>query len=226
MTTFGLVHGAWHGGWCWEQLIPELRARGHNAVAPDLPAEDLEASWADYGRVVADALEGVTDDVVLVGHSLGAMTIPMVTTLRPVRRLVFLCGVIPQIDPEKQPDEPAMDPPGAFDVLVRHEGSTSWPSIEAATPVLYQDCTAEDVRAAWPRLRRQAYGMWNAPYPLEHWPDAELVTILCEEDRAISPAWSRWAAHRLRTEAIALPGGHSPFLSRPAELAGALTSRL
>ena len=57
----------------------------------------------------------------------------------------------------------------------------------------------------------EAYGVWSAPYPLERWPDVELVTILCEEDRAISPAWTRWvAAHRLRTEAVVLPGGHSP----------------
>ena len=69
--------------------------------------------------------------------------------------------------------------------------------------------------------------MWSAPYPLERWPDVELVTILCEEDRAISPAWTRWvAAHRLRTEAVVLPGGHSPFLSRPADLADALTAGL
>jgi len=69
--------------------------------------------------------------------------------------------------------------------------------------------------------------MWNEPYPLERWPDVELVTILCEDDRAISPAWARWvAAHRLRTGAVVLPGGHSPFLSRPRELAASLTSDL
>jgi len=43
MATFGLVHGSWHGGWCWERLIPELEARGHRAVAVDLPAEDPAA---------------------------------------------------------------------------------------------------------------------------------------------------------------------------------------
>jgi pimeloyl-ACP methyl ester carboxylesterase len=43
MATFGLVHGSWHGAWCWERLVPELEARGHRAVAVDLPAEDPAA---------------------------------------------------------------------------------------------------------------------------------------------------------------------------------------
>jgi len=54
-----LVHRAWHGGWCWEKLVPEVEARGHRAVAPDLPCEDLDAKWQDYGRRVADAVPGL-----------------------------------------------------------------------------------------------------------------------------------------------------------------------
>src|SRR4051794_28694438 len=93
MTTFALVHGAWHGAWCWERLAPELEARGHHVVAMDLPIEDTEATFTDYADVVVAALED-DDEVVVVGHSLAGQIIPLVPERRPVRRLVYLCAVI------------------------------------------------------------------------------------------------------------------------------------
>ena len=77
MATFGLVHGAWHGAWCWDLLVPELELRGHAAIAMDLPCEDREATFFDYADTVTAAL-GDSSDVVLVGHSLAGMTIPLV----------------------------------------------------------------------------------------------------------------------------------------------------
>jgi pimeloyl-ACP methyl ester carboxylesterase len=71
VSVFGLVHGAWHGGWCWERLVPELEQRGHTAVLPDLPCEDVRADATEYARVVGEALGDADGDVVLVGHSLG-----------------------------------------------------------------------------------------------------------------------------------------------------------
>ena len=44
MTTFALVHGAWHGAWCWDRLIPELENRGHSVIAMDLPSDDPAAT--------------------------------------------------------------------------------------------------------------------------------------------------------------------------------------
>jgi len=69
MTTFALIHGAYHGGWCWAAVGEELEARGHRFVAPDLPCDDPTAGVAEYARVVVDALEGVDDEVSVVGHS-------------------------------------------------------------------------------------------------------------------------------------------------------------
>jgi len=56
-VTFALVHGAWHGAWAWDALIPEFEARSHRVVAPDLPCEDVNAGAAEYAQVVIDALE-------------------------------------------------------------------------------------------------------------------------------------------------------------------------
>jgi pimeloyl-ACP methyl ester carboxylesterase len=79
MSLFALVHGGAHGGWCWELLVPELEKRGHSTVAPDLPIEDDAAGAREYARVVAAALPTNDDDVVVVGHSLGGLTIPWST---------------------------------------------------------------------------------------------------------------------------------------------------
>src|SRR5207245_8677013 len=83
MASFSLVHGAWHGGWCWDLLRAELEARGHAVDAPDLPCEDVAAGVEEYAAVVPAA------DVV-VGHSLGGYTIPHVEALTHV----FLCALV------------------------------------------------------------------------------------------------------------------------------------
>jgi pimeloyl-ACP methyl ester carboxylesterase len=97
MTTFALVHGAWHGAWCWEQLTPLLQQAGHDVVAMDLPSEDGTATFDTYADVVCAALGDLDDDVVLVGHSYGGNTVPLVAARRPIRHLVYLCAMIPDI---------------------------------------------------------------------------------------------------------------------------------
>ena len=78
MSTFGLVHGHWHGAWCWDRLIPELESRGHRAVAMDLPCETRDAGGACNAQVVKGAIADCGEDIVLVGHSAGGLTIPLV----------------------------------------------------------------------------------------------------------------------------------------------------
>src|SRR6202012_3413024 len=83
MTAFVLVHGAWHGSWCWDLLIPQLRQLGHETVAADLPIGDPAASFDDYADLVVEAAEG-HDDIVVVGHSWAGQVIPIVAPRRPV----------------------------------------------------------------------------------------------------------------------------------------------
>ena len=94
---FALVHGGWHGAWSWELLTPLLRDAGHDVVAMDLPIEDGSATYETYADVVCAAIEGCGDDVVVVGHSMSGHTIPLVASRRPVRHLVYVCALIPEI---------------------------------------------------------------------------------------------------------------------------------
>jgi pimeloyl-ACP methyl ester carboxylesterase len=229
MTTFALVHGAWHGAWCWERLIPELEQHGHAALAIELPCEDPEAGCVAYAAVVSAGIAGVSDDVVLVGHSLGGLTIPLVVAERPVRKLVFLCALIPRPGlslTDQLAQEPEIFAPGFGTGLARDELDRSyWTDEDAAIEGLYSDCPRQLASWAVARLRHQARAPSVEPCPLARWPEVESISIFTAADAAINPLWARTAApERLGCEAIELPGDHSPFLARPAELAEALVS--
>lgn len=226
MTTFGLIHGAWHGAWCWEPLAAELKRRGHRVVAVDLPCDDPAATTMDNAKLVADSL-GEADDVVVVGHSLGGLTAPVVTLLRPVRRVVLLCALVPR--PRRSLDEVVASEPDMittwFNGLPREVGeggSVRWDP-DVAIRAFYADCDPETARWAAARLRPQVWTTTREPCPLDRWPDCELVSIVCTDDEVVTPAWSRRIAREvLGVEPVELPGGHSPMLTHPVELADAL----
>jgi pimeloyl-ACP methyl ester carboxylesterase len=136
VITFGLVHGAWHGAWCWDLVAAELRRRGYGAVAVDLPSPDPDAGAEAYARTVLDALtDAGADDVVLVGHSLGGLTIPVVAQAlaergRPVRALVFVAGLLPTVGAsfdDGGADDPDRLMPGLGAGQIAHDdGSSTW----------------------------------------------------------------------------------------------------
>lgn len=248
MSLFCLVHGSYQGAWCWDLLIPELEARGHQAVAMDLPIDEPSAGAARFAEVVVQTLQGADDDVVLVGNSMSGLVIPIVANQRPVRRLVFLAALIPQVGisaidqfyDEIDPDAlkaVGYEPPKASIIdQFREEPDVCNPALlsqkeqpsqseAVAIEFLLHDCEPDVIRWAIPKLRtQQAMNHMFEISPLQSWPDVESAYILCTEDRAISPTWSRYAAHhRLGVDPIELPGGHWPHLSRPAHLADVLT---
>jgi pimeloyl-ACP methyl ester carboxylesterase len=237
VAHFLLIHGACHGGWCWERVVAELHAAGHQVSAPDLPCDDATAGLGDYADVAVGALGDAAGDpaadIVVVGHSLGALVVPLVATRMPVRRMVMLAGIVgaprasmadlAEIDADR--DLPLRDDSGDPGIVFDDRGLFRF-SPASARRVLYHDCDPADAEAAIVRLRHQR-SMWAEVADFSAWPDAEIVSITCTEDRVVSPSWSdRTARDRLGVEPVQLAGGHSPFLSRPAELARLLTDGL
>ncbi|MGD0715428.1 MAG: alpha/beta hydrolase [Gaiellaceae bacterium] len=216
MATFCLVHGAWHGGWAWDVVRPELESRGHRVVAPHLPCEDVGAGVEEYAAAVRDALGGAGDAIV-VGHSLGGLTIPLV----PARRLVFLCAYVPE--PGRALLERGADAwgPGFAESTVRDELDRSyWPDLDAAARDLQYPPEAAGLTA---KLRRQARKPVADPSPLAALPDVERTFVVCTSDYAIPPDFQRrMAREELGVEPVELETGHSPMLTLPRELATVL----
>jgi pimeloyl-ACP methyl ester carboxylesterase len=229
MAMFALVHGAWHGGWCFERLIPELEARGHRALAMDLPCDAPEATFSDYADVVVRALEGVEEEVVVVAHSLGGQTGPLVPARRPVRAIVYLCALVAWPNRsflELAGTEEGMLLPGYEEGVGEPDtqGRRHWVDAEVARRTFFADCEPDVARTAFDRLRPQASAPYLQPCPLDALPEVPTMSIVCDEDRIVGPDWSRRTAkERLGVVPVELPGSHSPFLSRPADLAAILT---
>ena len=224
--TFVLVHGAWHGAWCWERFIPEIEARGHRAIAIDLPIEDGTATFDTYADVIDAALTG-SDDVVLVAHSLGAMAIPIVAARRPVRAMVFVCGVMPLLGGRPWDEGPPMEAPGVTSPLVRaDDGSVSWPDVTSAQAAMYNASDPADAAWCFSNLRPQNSSSLWGEYPLTSWPDAPALMIGATEDRLVTMEWTRYTAERLGIELVEIGGDHSPFLGRAGELAGVVLDRI
>jgi pimeloyl-ACP methyl ester carboxylesterase len=228
VTTFAFVHGAWHGAWCWEQLTPLLQQRGHQVVAPDLPCDDPSASFEDYADVVCSAL-GERDDVVVVGHSLGGHTIPLVAARRPVQHLVYLAALVPEIGHslrDQMRAVPDMLNPLSRQALSRpdEQRRNAWIDETLATQLLFGDAEPDIAHAAFARLRPQAVYPYSPPFALTEFPATPRTYVVCTGDQMVNPDWSRETADKLDARLVELPGDHSPFLSRPDELADLLES--
>jgi pimeloyl-ACP methyl ester carboxylesterase len=224
MTTFALVHGAWHGAWCWERLLAPLEARGHGAVAVDLPAEDLDAGLDEYADLVAAFLAPVADDAIVVGHSLNGLILPLVAARRPVSAIVYLCALVP-LEGKSLGDQLSASTLPILTFGERPErdgdGRSYWPP-ERARGALYPDLAEEDAAWAAAQLRPQAPTSQKQPHPAGL-PPVRAVSIIGAHDAALNPEWSRVvAAERLGTAPVELATGHFPMIAAPEALADAL----
>ncbi|ARV61360.1 alpha/beta hydrolase [Nostocales cyanobacterium HT-58-2] len=244
MSLFCLVHGAYLGAWCWDLLTQEIEASGHQTVAVDLPIEDPTAGVLQYAEVVSETLQGLEDDVILVGHSMAGLIIPVVASQRPVRQLVFIGGVIPHVGaslldqsydeadpnflkaigyelPEADKFKQFRDEPNMFNPAAL--GKNPLQDEAVAKEFIFHDSSPDVARWAFPKLRNQQFLYISEVSPLQAWPDVECTYIVCGEDRTLSPAWCRYAARkRLGVDPIEIPAGHYPMFSRPAHLTDVL----
>lgn len=222
MSIFCLVSGSTQNTDCLKLLTSELEKLGSQVISVSLPIDEPEAGGMRYAEVIAEPLKDVGDDVILVGHSASGMFIPLVPGLRPIRRLVYLAAIIPK--PGMSISEVFASEPDLFNLewinACRAE-KNPFTDDQVAIKFLFHDCPPEAVKIGLEtRMLMYAAGARIEKFPLEKLPDVPTSYIVCTDDRTITPAWSRRAAREwLGVEPIELPGGHCPYLSRPAELA-------
>lgn len=225
---FVLVHGAWHRGSAWSGVVDELGARGFPAIAPDLPADRPGQGAQAYADAVLAAIGPDPDPVVLVGHSLGGLTVPLVADrLGPdrVTALVLLAAMVPvpgtSFIGRMRTDALMVD---GYDTGVRRgeDGTTYWPAA-AAPDGLYRGVAAESspdaVTAAVAQMRPQAWTVGKETTPLAAWPAVRTIAVVCERDRVADPDAGRADAAAIGAELVELPGGHFPMLTCPDRLA-------
>jgi pimeloyl-ACP methyl ester carboxylesterase len=223
MGTVLLVHGAWHGAWCWEPVVRALEARGLRCVAPDLPLTSLRDDADTVARLIRECAPG--DPLLVVGHSYGGVVITQAAAEAPgAAELVYLAAFVP-------------DRGESLGSLIAHDPATALVSAIAFAPdqsttidpakareVFYHDCSPEVARDATRRLRTYAAACFQTPVDRVAWREIPSTYLVCADDRAIHPDAQRRMAARA-TRAVEIPGSHSPFLARPGALAEEIAAR-
>jgi pimeloyl-ACP methyl ester carboxylesterase len=222
MATYVLLPGAGGDSWYWHLVAPELRARGHEVVAVDLPAADEGAGLRDYADAAVAAI-GDRTDLIVVAQSMAAFTAPLLCSRVDVGMLVLVAPMIPapgetpgqwwsssgQIAAQREQDErDGRDPDAPFD---------------AVTTMLH-DLPPEVLAAALERgAPRQADTPFGETWPLDGWPRVPTRVVAGAHDRLFPLEFvRRLARERLGVEPDVIDSGHLPALARPAELAALL----
>ena len=241
MANYILVHGSAHGSWCWQRVVPLLEDMGHNVTAADLPGNGhddtplADVTLETYAEFLCGVLDSQDGPSVLVGHSLGGISISRTAELRPdkVAVLVYLTALMLQ-DGESFTGVASAEPAEVRRAL---ETRTSWDIADDLTRVdykaelaqhrFYNDCSQDDIDWAKSMLVSQPTGPLLSQMRITEGKFGRVprVYIECALDNAVTPEHAREMYTALPcAEVITMQTSHSPFMSAPQELAQHLDS--
>jgi Alpha/beta hydrolase family len=232
MATFVLIHGAADSGWFWHLVEAELRGRGHDTVAPDLPCDDDSAGLAEYTDAVVKAV-GDRTGLVVVAQSFGGFTAPLVCDRVPADLLVLLAGMVPV--PGEAPEDWSANTGFAQAWGEQAWGEQAWgeqeerdgPAPDDDLALFYHDVPPDLAAEAMRRARHQSDTPGKRPWPLPAWPNVPTRFLLCRDDRFFPAEFLRRVVRdRLGFTPDEIDGGHCVALSRPRELADRLEAYL
>jgi len=214
MTHLVLVHGAFHGAWCFDPVVEILRRRGIAYTTPELPLTSLAADAA----VVTRALDRIEGRVVLLGHSYGGAVVTVAGVHPTVERIVLLAALAP--DDGESPNGGPLEIDGAFLAALRPSAAGPLEvDPERAGALFYPDADPRDAAAAVARLRPGNTGVPGERIERAAWRLRPTDYVVCAADPIILPASQRALAARTGAAVHEIPGDHSPFLARPEALA-------
>ena len=225
MAMFVLIHGAFHGSWCWDKVIPLLEKAGHRTIAPDLPGHGKnkktateEITLQSYVDCVIEVLDRQPEPVILVGHSMGGMVISQAAEYRPdkIKKLVYVCAFLLR-------DGESLRSRGGG-----HHDPLNAP-YEVFKDTFYADCSDEVVKRARALLVPEPGTIAGTPIHIteENYGRLLRVYIECLRDNAIKPSVQKQMYTDMTCErVITMDTSHVPLLSAPEELAKNLISVL
>lgn len=223
-ATVVLVHGAWHGPWCWRHVVDGLESAGVRSVAVSLPSVDpaQEGGLTADAGAVREAIEGVGGPVVLCGHSYGGTVITEVGDHPAVRHLVYLTAFasdrgetllsLATSDVARSAHEESLVPAIQF----VDDGKRMALDLELAVPLLYAQSPRKDVDLVLAHVASHAASSFETPTSCVAWRSKPSTYVVCARDRTLPPALQRFLAKRC-TRTIELDTDHSPFFSMPEE---------
>jgi pimeloyl-ACP methyl ester carboxylesterase len=229
-----LVHGAWHGAWAWERVLPLLTSAGVECCAPDLPGHgengDPFGNLHSDVAIVREILDEFNSGVVLVGHSYGGAVITEAGLHPAVERLVYVAAFalddgescVSAATAEVEVGELSHD--GRLnlgDGFIMSSGDMITLDPAIAAECLYNDCDADTVTWALARLGPQPLITLQGTPKLVAWRTKPSTYVVCVDDMAVHPDLQRIMARRCGS-VIEWPTDHSPFLCRPDLVAGLL----
>ena len=227
-ATAVLVHGAWHGAWCWERVVGPLADAGVDVVTLDLPGHGDDPGGesdlhADAARV-RSVLDGIDGDVILLGHSYGGAVITEAGAHPKVAHLVFLCAMAIEASEScatagsADPDTALISQEGRIELasafVLNEAGTAITLTRVGAIATLYNDCDAEWTEWAVARLGPQPVVTFQQSPAVVAWREKPSTYVVCADDQTIHPDLQRILARRCTTS-VEWPTGHSPFLCRP-----------
>ncbi|MFM9935679.1 MAG: alpha/beta fold hydrolase [Novosphingobium sp.] len=244
MAGFVLIHGSWHGGWCFDPVAAILRARGHSVVAPTLPAmggtaEEMSTiTLGDWGEFAAQHCRDLKaelsgEPVVLAGHSRGGLVVSTAAERAPeaMDALVYVCAMMLPSGVSRAEFKALEEPNPAFDAIISkvNGGIATVVDPARAAAVFAQRSPPDLVAAVLPRLVAEPHGPRGELLQLtaERWGCLRRTYVECSADRTIPiTSQRRMQAMSPGARVVTLDADHSPYLSRPAELADALESAI
>jgi len=219
MAKVVLVHGAWHGAWCWEGVVDALEAKGVEVEAVELPLTSPAAD-VDAAR---DTIVAAGEGAVVCGHSYGGLVITNAASGLPVGRLVYLAAFM--TDQGEDPMGPLQAHPSPMMTAMRFDTGMLTIDESRLHECFYEDSSPERVAEIIPLLRPMPLGAtWGVPGE-PAWKKVPSTYVMCTHDKAIDVGAQRAMAVHAE-EVIEWPSDHSPFLTRPQEIADLLASYL
>ena len=231
MARFVLVHGAWHGGWCYDRLVPALAALGHRVATGDLPghgddpAPPTQVTLDHYVARVGEWLAAEPEPAFLLGHSMGGMVITQAGEAHAprIRALIYLCAFLPTSG-QALLHFPVSPDLGA-QLVIERESGVSRIRPEGARRVFYGDCSDADADAARERLCGQPLDPIRTPVTTgARFESLPRHYVECLQDRAVPLELQRQMHAALPCRVHTLDAAHSPFYSMPEPLAELLDS--
>ncbi|MBT1697121.1 alpha/beta fold hydrolase [Fulvivirgaceae bacterium PWU4] len=234
--TYILVHGAWHGAWCWDKVIPLVQARGHKAIAVDLPGHGHDTgrtsdiSLDDYVNEVVKTVNAQNGQVILVGHSMSGIVISQAAEKlgrKKISALVYLDAFLPRdgeslfalVDATLKNLTPNSRKPMLVEnLIVSEDHKTNSVNPAMVAEIFYHDCAEEDKEFALPRISKEPIAPLATPLHLtdDVYGMIPKYYILCTESRDMDKTFL--STHVPCKKVYKLASSHSPFFSMPEKL--------